>query len=756
MPMATEPVSRGEAIELDLDRMSVERGLQLIEEERVRPILNYLKTGVFENKTNMTFMKAYSVVVHFGDQQQDASKLYAYYKKVISEYCEENVDDMKISSGDDLLRRLANLWEKHTILSFWMQRVFQYLDRFFTKNANEYPALFSTALRSFQVCVYDVVKSTVTKAMVEAINRDRDGHAADLETMRLLVEMLCVVNDPQPKIVKQKDAISERLIWHSSSKGAYKFDFEPALLSETADYYRAKVTGWLAAYTCPMFLQEVSDRLDHEERRLNLYLDRSSQDELLQVVQRELILKTAKQLVEMDSGCKTMFRNRRYDELTLMYKLFRREPTMLQHVTAVMKPYVEERCTAIVADQQKVDNPPVYVENILELKAELDDMVSRCFDNLSEFQKARNQGLETVLNKDTRCAKYLALFCDLQLRKKGKSDSEMAQLVSEVVSLFAHLTDKDIFLDFYKRQLSRRLLNRLTVSNDAEDVFISKLKVECGQQAIQKLVSMFTDMSLSDQLQDEYNKASHGGSPGGVSHEIRVLQTNAWPEKPDEASIVPCAEMRTCMQAFETFYNSKHSGRKLQWMFNMGYVELSANCFQRKHILVASAYQCLVLMLFNARKEISFREIVEATKVPPEDCKRQVLSMTVSKQKLLLGRGGAGKTIDDETKLEVNSQFTSEKVKVVVSLIKKEEKAAPEPAVAETPVERKHVIDAAIVRIMKSRRTLDHNSLLEDVFRQCTLFKPQPSQVKQQLEHLIEREFLKRDEEKRNVYIYLP
>lgn len=297
-------------------------------------------------------------------------------------------------------------------------------------------------------------------------------------------------------------------------------------------------------------------------------------------------------------------------------------------------------------------------------------------------------------------------------------------------------------------------MNKLSVSNDAEDAFITKLKVECGQQAIQKLASMFTDMALSDQLQEEYNKLSHGGSPGGVTHEVRVLQTNAWPEKADETNVVPCEEMLACIQAFENFYHSKHSGRKLRWIYNMGGVELTAHCFSRKHILVVSAYQCLALMIFNKQKEVIFREICDATKLPKEECKRQVLSMTVSKHRLLL-RDGSSKDIEDDTKLEVNGEFTNEKIKVVVGLIKKEEKMT-ETAVAEAPVERKHVIDAAIVRIMKSRKKLDHNSLLEEVFRQCTLFKPQPSQIKVQVEHLIDREFLKRDAEKRNVYIYLP
>lgn len=103
----------------------------------------------------------------------------------------------------------------------------------------------------------------------------------------------------------------------------------------------------------------------------------------------------------------------------------------------------------------------------------------------------------------------------------------------------------------------------------------------------------------------------------------------------------------------------------------------------------------------------------------------------------------------------MNEKFTNEKIKVVVGLIKKEEKAET-TAVAEAPLERKHVVDATIVRVMKARKRLDHNSLMEEVFKQCTLFKPQPTQIKAQIEHLIDREFLQREPDNRNIYIYLP
>ncbi|CAE7529703.1 CUL3A [Symbiodinium natans] len=758
--MSAKPVAKGDAIELNLETMTVEQGLELIEKERVQPLLAYLRTGKFENKTNMTFMKAYSVVVQFGDQQQHSFKLYSYYKKVISDYCKDAMAQLQPLAGEDLLNALAQLWEKNTILVFWMQRVFQYLDRFFTKSSTEYPELFKAAVQAFSEHVFSKLKARCVDAMVAQVNRERDGTDIDQDVMRRLVEMLCTVGDTGPKVVKQKDGAdknaADRLVWQSQARGVYKTDFESKLLTTSSEYYRSKVAGWTAAYSCPQFLLEIQRRLDDEESRLSRYLDSTSEKELKTVVQKELILNTAKGLVEMSTGAQAMLTNRRYDELKLMYRIFKREPTMLPHIITAMEPYIETRARGVVEDPQMIDSPAAYTEKVLELKKEVDDMVASCFESDTGFQKGRNRGLEAVLNKDTRCAKYLALFCDLQLKKglKGRNEDEVQTLVNQVVSLFAHLKDKDIFLDIYKSALSRRLLNKLSVSNDAEDCFITKLKVECGQQSIQKLASMFTDMALSDQLQEEYMKNAHHGSPGGVVHEVRVLQTNAWPEKADDVPIIPCPEMTTCITAYEAFYNSKHNGRKLRWIYNMGSVELKCHGMARPHLLVVSAYQCLCLVLFNQRQQVSLREICEATKLPEEECRRQVTSLTVSRHKVLL-HDATGKDLGSETKLQVNDKFTNEKIKVAVSLIKKEEKAET-TALAEAPVERKHVIDAAIVRIMKSRNKLEHNSLLDEVFRQCTLFKPQPAQIKSQIEHLIEREFLKRDDANRSIYLYLP
>ncbi|KAJ3197072.1 Cullin-3 [Irineochytrium annulatum] len=69
---------------------------------------------------------------------------------------------------------------------------------------------------------------------------------------------------------------------------------------------------------------------------------------------------------------------------------------------------------------------------------------------------------------------------------------------------------------------------------------------------------------------------------------------------------------------------------------------------------------------------------------------------------------------------------------------------------------RKHQVEAAIVRIMKSRRRMDHNALLNEVLGQLgARFAPSPAMIKKRIEALIEREYLERDAKDRKYYNYL-
>ena len=69
---------------------------------------------------------------------------------------------------------------------------------------------------------------------------------------------------------------------------------------------------------------------------------------------------------------------------------------------------------------------------------------------------------------------------------------------------------------------------------------------------------------------------------------------------------------------------------------------------------------------------------------------------------------------------------------------------------------RRHMLEAAIVRVMKSRKTMDHAGLTAEVLRQVApRFPAQPPDIKRRIEALIERDYLERDAGNPNIYAYV-
>jgi hypothetical protein len=118
------------------------------------------------------------------------------------------------------------------------------------------------------------------------------------------------------------------------------------------------------------------------------------------------------------------------------------------------------------------------------------------------------------------------------------------------------------------------LLNKTSLSDEAEQVMLSKLKVECGHQTVNKLSHMFVDMDLSKELMNDFKKTYPGGNVENVTMTVEVLTNGHWPEQNAPPCKLPPI-LTTCSNKFEIFYKNKHSGRHLQWLFNHGSVELT-------------------------------------------------------------------------------------------------------------------------------------------------------------------------------------
>ncbi|TQD93243.1 hypothetical protein C1H46_021148 [Malus baccata] len=140
------------------------------------------------------------------------------------------------------------------------------------------------------------------------------------------------------------------------------------------------------------------------------------------------------------------------------------------------------------------------------------------------------------------------------------------------------------------------------------------------------------------------------------------------------------------------------------------------------------------------------------------DLKRCLQSLACVKGKNVLRKEPMSKDIAEEDAFFFNDKFTSKFIKVKIGTVVAQRESEPENLETRQRVEedRKPQIEAAIVRIMKSRRVLDHNNIVAEVTKQLQArFLPNPVVIKKRIESLIEREFLERDKTDRKLYRYL-
>lgn len=142
-------------------------------------------------------------------------------------------------------------------------------------------------------------------------------------------------------------------------------------------------------------------------------------------------------------------------------------------------------------------------------------------------------------------------------------------------------------------------------------------------------------MSLSKDLTDSFkSRMEQNHDDMEISFSIMVLGTNFWPLNPPNHEFVIPTEILPTYDRFQKYYQMKHSGRKLTWLWNYSKNELRTNYLNQKYILMTSSFQMAVLLQYNRSDTLSLAELVTATSIP-KDLLSQVLALLV-KAKILI------------------------------------------------------------------------------------------------------------------------
>jgi len=323
--------------------------------------------------------------------------------------------------------------------------------------------------------------------------------------------------------------------------------------------------------------------------------------------------------------------------------------------------------------------------------------------------------------------------------------------------VFKYIEDKDVFQTFYSKMLAKRLIHGSSASEYLEGQMIAKLKSNCGFDYTIKLTRMFTDIQVSKELVDRFN-AANSSKVDGVDFTVLVLATGSWPLQPPSTNFTIPKELSSCESLFTKFYTGEFSGRKLNWLHQLSKGEIKTRyttTSRAGYTFQCSTYQMGVLLQFNdnSAESLSTEDIHVGTQLNEAMLRTTLLSLVKTKVLLI---NTEDENITKASKFSLNKGFRSKRARVLINVPIREAQQKETGEVHKSVEEdRKLQIQAAIVRIMKMRKTLNHTTLMTEVISQLqNRFKPKVNVIKKCIDILIEKEYLERVENQKEIYNY--
>eukprot|EP01012_Entosiphon_sulcatum_P032361 TRINITY_DN4116_c0_g1_i1.p1 TRINITY_DN4116_c0_g1~~TRINITY_DN4116_c0_g1_i1.p1 ORF type:complete len:748 (-),score=145.49 TRINITY_DN4116_c0_g1_i1:82-2325(-) len=716
--------------------------------EKWRTIENAIHQIYQQNASTLSFQNLYTsgyqIVLH-----KHGDILYTGVETTIQHHVVTEREKILGQADASFLEELLSHWERHRTAVSMIRDILMYMDKNHVIPQNKQP-VFDLGVRLFgeHMLKDRKVAERVKSLTLQIIQQERNGEAAP---QRMLLKTLT------------------KMMTEISKKDVYEPCLEEHFLRDSTDYYIREANEYFATSTTPDYIRNVLKRLDEERERVERCFDEATKPRIEFVIKKEMILAYKQQMIEKEnSGCLCMLRDWRVEDLRLLYECLKLVDDV-DPMVIVIKEHLLETGVRFVTDTENNQQPLSIVEGILELRDKYNDLLHRAFwyhetDGRKKidpiFDLAITKAFEEIVNKNLRFPEYLSLYVDSKMRK-GKTqlrDEECDVVFNKVLGLFRLIKEKDVFEKYYKNHLAKRLLGQKSVSEDSERLFITKLKTENGYQFTSKLEGMFQDMKISQDTMESYKehqRVTDRRLPCDIV--AQVLTTTYWPVSKANDINLPM-EVDEAARHFRQYYLNAHSGRKLHYQYNMGTADLRFRIGGKTYEVNVSTHQMAVLMLFNFAASLTLAQIHERTNIPPQDLRRALTSLCHASPKThpaVLVKEGV--QLEDGTQFSVNEEFKSKFVKLKITQVVQKE-SEEEAVVTRTKVDedRKWQLDAVIVRVMKTRKVMEHRNLVADVVRQLQgRFNPSPDDIKKRIESLIEREYMERSKDSRSKYNYL-
>lgn len=533
-----------------------------------------------------------------------------------------------------------------------------------------------------------------------------------------------------------------------SQKHFYSDYFEDALIAQANSIYFPMIATWQNYTTCE-YLREAARQVETECEHTKLYLPESTLATLREEMQNTLmnspevgglrgILTRANggvlTLVDAIPASHPTSATEQFEALQTIFRISLCRKDACDLFANLLEEHMKRDARNITdSPDLKKDTKTGYVDHLLKLKDKYEAIVRLGMRDHRPLKEHMDKVFPEIIRAlpQSEVATHLAIHFNALLKSADTTEA----ILSQAICVLQYLKEKDIFENAHRRHMKRRLL-MVKMGEDQRDLEQTLIALIRPIEDTNTMELMFKDYKSA--IVERSNWVAYASSLKlPLTFSALTLNTSRWTQEPLGMIFPPM--LQAVADQYAAWYNTAHSGRKLNWT-SVGTAEVAYRPQSSSYQLhLDSTPQVITLLQFNDETVLSAETIAANIGSTVAVVTRFLTPFCASSIAVLIKK---------ENEYHINPKFKNSRSIVKIPMgaraVAAEDKAK---TVDEITSQRQFQARAAIVRVMKTQKALNYQELQAQVMTLLQRrFTPTPQLIKNQIEYLIQNDYLQRAE----------
>ncbi|CAD8085765.1 unnamed protein product [Paramecium sonneborni] len=680
---------------------------------------------------------AYTDIYNFIVQgEEEGRRMYELFKNYNEAFLKQSEEIARKTYGTEnfLEETLSQyqIYEYHTRI---LKSYFAYLDRSFvivSNNHNQYPHLQQQAKEQYYLLFYSKLFSYIKEEFKTKLKQDRIQFDKEIQLQlqrvyKIIYEMKSISQDKDNREKIQNEIKEDSKNYYQNQYNYFK---QQSILDQIKLLIKLK---------------------DEELSRIKLIFGCEQNDlqkDLIDLFNQNIINNYALDLHQdnNDTLKNIIFQDcyKQFGQLVQFFDNFKSNTHIFVKkfqdiIIQQGKEIIQERQIGITQSQKKQEKEEQQNKFLDELIF-LQQSYKKLIQNYGENNQFLLVNLRSAFENITANAdQYIIMESLLQRIHKftvKRIDIEEEKQLSQVMQILECFQAKDLFIKNYQNKLAQRIFTIFDYHSDIDKQIIDQFRKTFGPEHTKYLEFMIKDYEQS--LNEKIITISD------IEIQAKILQKEYWPEIKPYVNLDKILILNQLKSAYRQKFNSQQEKNQLvdlNWQDQLSMIEVQFKTNLEYRIILGVVSGAILLQFNEKNLPLTIEQLQEKIEVNQQYLLNQIRLL---EQKKLI--------IKDAQGFKFNEEFSTHKIRIKLGIILDQ---YVEYKQEDIQSDRKIAIQAAIVRIMKGKRTLSFQQLNLLVKEQLKMFKPQDKDIKEVIEILMNQDYLKRNPQNINELIYV-